>query len=174
MAGTVRSGPRPAAAVGYGQRDPDIAVTGAVADGQDCSGGTRFTACMREFGLTWARRVAGGRWTVPLISDGLEHSTPNDRLCKELRFEMAGLHKSCPWLIWLNRLLRFDASRARAVGILAMRPNVDLFLRAHNLESLQQLGHVQGGRQPTADRPSTIWRNRHAAAAGAALGLSSS
>ena len=120
---------------------------------------------MREFGQTWARRVAVGRCTVPLISDGLEHGTPNDRLCEELRFEMGRLHKSCRWLIWLNRLLRFDAFRSRAAGIRAMLPNVDLFLRAHNLESLQQLAHVHGGRQPTAGRPGTLWRNRHAGAA---------
>ena len=72
--------------------------------------------------------------------------------------------------------MRFDAFRSRAAGIRTMLPNVDLFLRAHNLESLQQLAHVQGGRQPTAGRSSTLWRVTdtlalRAAAAGAALGL---
>ena len=67
--------------------------------GQDCSSGTRFTACLREFGQTWARRVAGGRCTVPLISNPLEHGTPNDRLCEELRFKLERLHESCRWLI---------------------------------------------------------------------------
>ena len=36
MAGTVRSGQRPAAAFGYGLRDPDTAVAGVVCAGQGC------------------------------------------------------------------------------------------------------------------------------------------
>lgn len=127
------------------QRDPDIAVARVVRDVQDWSGGTRITACLREFNQRWARRVAGGRCTVLLISDGLEHGTPDDPRCEHLRFEMERLHKSCRRLIWLNPLLRFDAFQPRAAGIKAMLPYVDLFLPAHNLESLQQLAQVLGG-----------------------------
>ena len=126
-------------------RDPDIAVAQVVRDVQDWSGGTRIAACLRDFNLHWARRVAGGRTTVLLISDGLEHGTPDDPRCEHLRFEMERLHKSCRRLIWLNPLLRFDAFQPRAAGIKAMLPNVDLFLPAHNLASLRQLASVLGG-----------------------------
>jgi len=77
-----------------------------------------------------------------LISDGLEHGGAEDPRCDKLRFEMERLHKSCRQLIWLNPLLRFDAFQPRAAGIRAMLPNVDRFLPAHNLESLQQLAQV--------------------------------
>ena len=135
------------------QRDPDIAVARVVREVQDWSGGTRITACLEEFNRRWARRVAGGRCTVLLISDGLEHGGPDDPQCRKLRFEMERLHKSCRRLIWLNPLLRFDAFQPRAAGIRAMLPNVDLFLPAHNLESLKQLAQVlAGGRDLTVGR----------------------
>ena len=124
------------------QRDPDIAVAHVVQDVQDWSGGTRITACLAEFNRRWARRVLSGRATLLLISDGLEHGTPDDPKCAQLRFEMERLHKSCRRLVWLNPLLRFDAFQPRAAGIRAMLPHVDSFLPAHNLESLAQLAAV--------------------------------
>ena len=124
------------------QRDPDIAIARVVRDVADWSGGTRITACLREFNQRWARRVVSGRATVLLISDGLEHGTPDDPRCEGLRFEMERLHKSCRRLLWLNPLLRFDAFQPRASGIRAMLPNVDAFLPVHNLDSLEQLARV--------------------------------
>ena len=124
------------------QRDPDIAVARVVRDVADWSGGTRITACLHDFNLHWARRVLNGRATVLLISDGLEHGTPDDPRCEQLSFEMERLHKSCRSLVWLNPLLRFDAFQPRATGIRAMLPHVDRFLPAHNLDSLAQLARV--------------------------------
>jgi uncharacterized protein with von Willebrand factor type A (vWA) domain len=124
------------------QRDPDIAVQRVVRDVLDWSGGTRITACLHEFNQRWARRVLSGRATVLLISDGLEHGTPDDPRCEQLRFEMERLHKSCRRLIWLNPLLRFEAFQPRAAGIRAMLPHVDQFLPAHNLQSLETLARV--------------------------------
>ena len=127
------------------QRDPDIAVAHVVRDVADWSGGTRITACLHEFNQRWARRVLSGRATVLLISDGLEHGTPDDPQCAHLRFEMERLHKSCRKLVWLNPLLRFEAFQPRAAGIRAMLPHVDHFLPAHNLQSLEQLAGVLAG-----------------------------
>ena len=127
------------------QRDPDIAVARVVRDVDDWSGGTRITACLNEFNARWARRVLSSRATLLLISDGLEHGTPDDPRCEKLRFEMERLHKSCRRLIWLNPLLRFDAFQPRAAGIRAMLPHVDNFLPAHNLQSLEELARVLAG-----------------------------
>ena len=129
-------------------KDPDIAVARVVHDVLDWSGGTRITTCLHDFNQRWARRVLSGRATVLLISDGLEHGTPDDPRCEQLRFEMERLHKSCRKLVWLNPLLRFDQFQPRAAGIKAMLPNVDEFLPAHNLQSLQELAQVlAGGRE---------------------------
>ncbi len=126
-------------------RDPDIAVAQVVRDVADWSGGTRITACLHDFNQHWARRVLSGRATLLLISDGLEHGTPDDPRCEGLAFEMQRLHKSCRRLVWLNPLLRFDQFQPRAAGIRAMLPNTDLFLPAHNLQSLAELARVLGG-----------------------------
>jgi len=128
------------------QKDPDIAIGRVMREVKDWSGGTRITACLHDFNQRWARRTLSGRATVLLISDGLEHGTPDDPRCEHLRFEMERLHKSCRKLIWLNPLLRFDQFQPRAAGIKAMLPNVDQFLPAHNLQSLQQLAQVLAGR----------------------------
>ncbi len=135
-------------------RDPDIAVAQVVRDVADWSGGTRITACLHEFNQRWARRVLSGRATVLLISDGLEHGTPDDPRCEQLNFEMERLHKSCRRLVWLNPLLRFEAFQPRAAGIRAMLPHTDLFLPAHNLQSLEELAAVLagGGRRADARR----------------------
>lgn len=132
------------------QKDPDIAIGRVMRDVKDWSGGTRITTCLRDFNQHWARRVLSGRATVLLISDGLEHGTPDDPRCEQLRFEMERLHKSCRKLVWLNPLLRFDQFQPRAAGIKAMLPNVDEFLPAHNLQSLQELAAVLAGRRPAA------------------------
>ena len=127
------------------QRDPDVAVARVVRDVADWSGGTRISACLQEFNRRWARRTLNSRATVLLISDGLEHGGPDDPGCQTLRFEMERLHKSCRRLVWLNPLLRYDAFQPRAAGIQAMLPHVDLFLPAHNLESLEALARVLAG-----------------------------
>jgi len=115
-------------------RDPDIAVAQVVRAVADWSGGTRITDSLHEFNQRWARRVLGGRSTVLLISDGLEHGDT-----RALAFEMERLHKSCRRLVWLNPLLRFDQFEPRAGGIKAMLPHVDRFLPTHNLQSLAEL-----------------------------------
>ncbi len=132
------------------QRDPDSAIAQVVRAVADWSGGTRITACLRDFNQLWARRVLSGRATVLLISDGLEHGTPDDPRCEGLAFEMERLHKSCRKLVWLNPLLRFDGFQPRAAGIKAMLPNTDLFLPAHNLQSLEELARVLGGHSAPA------------------------
>ena len=69
---------------------------------------------------------------------------------------MERLHKSCRRLIWLNPLLRFARFEPRAGGIKAMLPHVDLFLPAHNLDSLARLVQVLAdsrGTEPRRMRP---------------------
>lgn len=122
------------------QRDPDLAIAQVARQVQDWSGGTRISACLHEFNQHWARRVLAGNATVLLISDGLEHGDTT-----ALSFEAERLAKSCRRLVWLNPLLRFDGFEPRAAGIRALLPQVDLFLPAHNLQSLEALAEVLAG-----------------------------
>ena len=127
------------------ERDPDEAVRRVSHLVQDWAGGTRISACLHDFNRHWARRVLGGRATVLLITDGLEHGDT-----AALAFEMERLHKSCRRLIWVNPLLRFGGFEPRAAGIRAMLPQVDAFLPAHNLDSLGQLAQVLA--EPASER----------------------
>jgi hypothetical protein len=136
------------------QRDPDLAIGTVVRDVQDWSGGTRISHCLGEFNRQWARRVLPSNATLLVISDGLEHGAPGDPECKRLASEMERLHKSCRRLIWLNPLLRFAKFQPRAAGIRAMRPHVDAFLPAHNLDSLADLARALGDRARTTARSS--------------------
>jgi uncharacterized protein with von Willebrand factor type A (vWA) domain len=119
------------------QRDVDVALDRVSARVADWAGGTRIGACLRDFNRLWSRRLLGQNACVLLLSDGLDRDGGAG-----LEAEMERLHKSCRQLIWLNPLLRFDGFEARAAGIVAIRPHVDLFLPAHNLESLADLGRV--------------------------------
>jgi uncharacterized protein with von Willebrand factor type A (vWA) domain len=122
------------------RRDADEAVAAVVRQVEDWSGGTRITACLHDFNRDWSRRVLAHNATVLLITDGLEHGE-----VEQLRHEVERLAKSCRRLIWLNPLLRYQAFEARAAGIKAILPYVDLFLPAHNLDSLDALSQMLAG-----------------------------
>ncbi len=125
------------------RRDPDVAVGEVVRAVQDWSGGTRISESLRRFNRQWARRVLPGNATVLLISDGLERG--DEAAQHHLADEMAHLSRSCRRLIWLNPLLRYADFQPRAAGVRAMLPHVDLFLPAHNVESLEALVAALGG-----------------------------
>lgn len=118
-------------------KDVDVAVERVAGRVMDWSGGTRIGACLREFNVTWARRVLGQGAVVLLISDGLDRDN-----AAGLEAEVERLHKSCRRLIWLNPLLRFKGYEPRSLGAKALIPHVDDFRTVHNLESLGELAAV--------------------------------
>ena len=115
-------------------RDPDDALARAAARVKDWEGGTRIASALHDFNRHWSRRVLGQGAVVLLFTDGLEREVGTD-----LAFEMDRLHRSCPRLVWLNPLLRFDAFEAKAAGIRAMLPHVDEFRPIHSLASMEDL-----------------------------------
>lgn len=118
-----------------GDTDIDRAVSTVSREVQDWDGGTRIAECLERFNVDWGRRVLAQNANVILLSDGLERDSKAD-----LGFQMQRLHHSCRQLIWLNPMLRYTEFEPKAMGIKAMLPHVDLFLPAHNIESLSQLG----------------------------------
>lgn len=118
-------------------RDVDVAMNAVADTVADWSGGTRIGCSIHEFNLRWSRRVLSQNAVVLLISDGLDRD-----LGKDLAREMERLHKSCRRLLWLNPLLRYRDFEARPAGIRAMLPHVDVFMSAHNIESLRELTKV--------------------------------
>lgn len=115
-------------------RDVDEALAKAGSEVLDWEGGTRIGVCLESFNRVWSRRVLGQGAVVLLITDGLDRDDPG-----KLASAAERLHLSCRRLIWLNPLLRWDGFEAKAAGIRALLPNVDSFLAAHSIASLQAL-----------------------------------
>ncbi len=131
-------------------KDVDRALAKVSTEVKDWDGGTRIADSLKRFNVDWGRRVLAGNSVVLLLSDGLERDTESD-----LGFQTERLQRSCGQLIWMNPMLRYSEFEAKAIGIKAMLPHVDLFLPAHNVASLMQLAQV-------LTRASTSMR-RHAA-----------
>jgi len=130
--------------------DVDRALAQISADVSDWDGGTRIGECLERFNKEWSRRLLSQNGAVILLSDGLERDSTAD-----LEFQMQRLRRSCRQLVWLNPVLRYERFEPKAAGIRKMLPHVDLFLPAHNIESLAALGSVlsRGSTsRPAADR----------------------
>ncbi len=129
------------------ERDVDQALARVASEVRDWDGGTRIADCLERFNVDWGRRVLSGRAVVILLSDGLERDS-----IARLEFQMQRLRRTADRLIWLNPLLRFDEFEPQASGIRVMLPYVDLFLPAHNINSLVDLGHLLSETSPAARR----------------------
>ncbi len=101
---------------------------------RDWDGGTRIAACLRDFNLTWGRRLLSRGAAVILLTDGLERDTSGD-----LGFQVGRLRRSCRQLIWLNPMLRYSGFQPLAWGVKTMLPHVDAFLPAHTVSSLTEV-----------------------------------
>ena len=117
--------------------DVDAALAQVAADVDDWDGGTRIAASLERFNVDWARRVLAQNAVVVLLSDGLERDTEAD-----LEFQVRRLRRSCRRLIWLNPMLRYTDFAPKAFGVRTMLPHVDLFLPAHNVDSLGTLARI--------------------------------
>jgi uncharacterized protein len=121
------------------EKDVDRALARVAADVADWDGGTRIADCLERFNVDWGRRVLAQNAVVVLLSDGLERDSESN-----LAFQMQRLRLSCRRLVWLNPVLRYAAFEPKASGIRKMLPHVDLFLPAHNVDSLAALARLLG------------------------------
>ncbi|WP_028227334.1 vWA domain-containing protein [Paraburkholderia ferrariae] len=140
------------------ERDPDIALAQIAAQVADWSGGTRIGATLGEFNRRWARRVLGGRATVLMVTDGLDHEAS-----ETLDAEMARLARFAHRVVWLNPLLRYGGFTPKARGVQAMLPHVNAHYPVHNLESLEAFGRSLG-EAPLAARATPPGRSREGGA----------
>jgi uncharacterized protein with von Willebrand factor type A (vWA) domain len=89
------------------------------------------------FNRRWARRVLGQGAIVVVISDGWDRGDPT-----VLKNEMEHLQRLTHRLIWMNPLLGMEGYQPITQGLQAALPYVDDFIPAHNLNSLEELGHL--------------------------------
>lgn len=118
-------------------RDIDTAIEHVSKIVEDWSGGTRIGESLATFNRRWARRVLGQGAIVVVISDGWDRGD-----AKLLSKEMQHLQRMCHRLIWMNPLLGMEGYQPITQGLQAALPFVDDFIPAHNLDSLEELGHL--------------------------------
>ena len=118
-------------------RDPDAALARVSEAVSDWSGGTRIGESLREFNVTWARRVLRSSGVVIIVSDGWDRGDPG-----LVRTEMARLQRSCHRLIWLDPLAGSEHYQPLAGGMAAAFPFIDDLVAVNDLASLQRLGEL--------------------------------
>ena len=118
-------------------RDVDTAIEQVSKVVEDWSGGTRIGESLAMFNRRWARRVLGQGAIVVIISDGWDRGDP-----AVLKDEMEHLQRLTHRLIWMNPLLGMEGYQPITQGLQAALPYVDDFIPAHNLNSLEELGHL--------------------------------
>lgn len=98
------------------------------------SGGTRIGECLQLFNRDHGRRIVNSRSVVMIVSDGYDTGEP-----EQLAQQLLQLKQRARKIVWLNPLLGRDGYEPIAGGMQAALPLLDLFVPAHNLESLLQL-----------------------------------
>jgi uncharacterized protein with von Willebrand factor type A (vWA) domain len=116
------------------ERHPQRAIDRLSLLAEGVGGGTRIGECLGQFNRWHAARVLTARTVLMIVSDGYDTGEPG-----ALGAAMAGLHKRCRRIVWLNPMLGWAGYEPVARGMAEALPHVDLFAPAHNLESLTRL-----------------------------------
>lgn len=101
----------------------------------DWSGGTNIGHCLSTLLNRYSGTMLNNKTVVIIISDGWDRGDT-----ELLEKEMKKLQRKSAKVIWLNPLLGSPDYKPICKGMTAALPHVDLFLPAHNLESLIALG----------------------------------
>lgn len=101
------------------------------------SGGTNIGRSLQIFNHDYAPNLVTHRTVVVIISDGWDRGD-----VAVLEHEMQALKRRCSKIIWLNPLLASENYQPLCKGMQAALPYLDLFLSAHNVSSLVNLGHT--------------------------------
>lgn len=121
-------------------RDPEAALTRAIAAAADSGGGTRIGASLKQFNDVYGRRALSRGAVVVIVSDGWERDDPG-----LVAREMAKLARAAYAVVWVNPLKGNPEYQPLAGGMRAALPFVDRFVPGHNLRSLEALASVLAG-----------------------------
>lgn len=97
-------------------------------------GGSKIGASLRRFADGYAKRFVDGRSVVMILSDGYDHSPP-----EEMSAALEKLRKRGCRIIWLNPLKSWRGYGPIAAGMAAATPHLDLFAAANTLADLAAL-----------------------------------
>ncbi len=98
----------------------------------DWSGGTKIGEALREWNLSWSRRLARGGPVVMVLSDGWDCGDPD-----VLSAEIGRLSRSVHKVLWLNPLATRADYRPATRGMKAVLPHIDHLVPAASVEDLR-------------------------------------
>jgi uncharacterized protein with von Willebrand factor type A (vWA) domain len=98
------------------------------------AGGTRIGESLRAFNQQFGRQLINRRAVVIVLSDGLDTGPP-----ALLAEQIKDIKQRARKIIWLNPLLGREGYQPLAGGMAAALPLLDVFVPAHNLETLVAL-----------------------------------
>lgn len=103
------------------------------------SGGTKIGDSLHQLNLQHGRRLFARDTVFMILSDGWDTGDP-----EKLAAEMGEIKRRVRKLIWLNPLLGMEDYQPITRGMSAALPYIDVFVPAHNLDSLLKLEmHLQ-------------------------------
>jgi uncharacterized protein with von Willebrand factor type A (vWA) domain len=109
------------------------AALARLGDVREWSGGTKIGESLRDFVVSW-RGLLDRDTVVIVLSDGWDTGDPT-----MLAEALIKMRRRAGKVIWLNPLLGSPDYQPLTQGMMAALPHVDLFLPAHNLDSLRSL-----------------------------------
>lgn len=115
--------------------EPMTALTAAVGEILDWSGGTRVGSCLEQLNREYSAMVSGA--VVIVASDGWDLGDP-----KQLANEARALQLKAHRVIWLNPRLRDPKFEPLTVGMSAALPFVDELVSCHNFDSFSELAET--------------------------------
>jgi uncharacterized protein with von Willebrand factor type A (vWA) domain len=117
------------------RKDKLISVMNELSENvQEWSGGTRIGESLNEFNTKFAPKLLNKNTIVVILSDGWDTGAP-----ELLGDQLAKMKHRARKIIWLNPLLGLPGYEPLTQGIVAAKPFTEIFIPAHNLESLLQL-----------------------------------
>jgi uncharacterized protein len=115
-------------------RDPDAALSRAIEQVLDWSGGTRLGEGIGTFNDRFGMPGMARGAIVVILSDGLDRGDPD-----HLAGEMDRLHRAAYQTIWVNPLKASPGYEPLARGMAAAIPYIDQFVKGHSAASLDSL-----------------------------------
>jgi uncharacterized protein len=115
-------------------KSPSLALSRAMEEAPDWSGGTRIGSALAEFNNQYARRGVGRGAVIVIVSDGWERGDPS-----LLAQEMQRLSRLAFHIVWVNPRKQSAQYQPLVGGMAAALPYIDTFLSGHSVDRLEEV-----------------------------------
>jgi uncharacterized protein len=133
-------------------RNPERAIQRAAATAPDWSSGTRIGDALKAFNDRHGRRGMARGAVVVILSDGWERGDP-----ALVGREMERLRRLAYRIVWVNPRVSARGFEARAGGLVAALPHVDVLVSGHSLAALDEVADAIATPRIDDARAASAW-----------------